>query len=105
MINLNILSQEAYRISRKREQHGAVKIKDILKHCAGEVVEAAEARAAWESVEYFDGLDKESYSEELADVIICVMIAAARDGIDLESAINHKMIVNLQRAQMEGDKL
>ena len=56
-------------------------------------------------MDYIDGIDKEDYAEELADVVICVLIAAYEDNIDIEQAINSKMQKNAQRAALEGDKL
>lgn len=104
-MNLNEIAENAHRTAITRERNGgAVKIRDILKHTAGEVVEAAQAREAWASVEYIDGIDKEDYAEELADVLICVLIAAYEDNIDIESAVNLKMQKNAQRAALEGDK-
>jgi NTP pyrophosphatase (non-canonical NTP hydrolase) len=104
-MNLNEIAENAHRTAITRERNGgAVKIRDILKHTAGEVVEAAQAREAWASVEYIDGIDKENYAEELADVLICVLIAAYEDNIDIESAVNLKMQKNAQRAALEGDK-
>jgi NTP pyrophosphatase (non-canonical NTP hydrolase) len=104
-MNLNEIAENAHRTAITRERNGgAVKIRDILKHTAGEVVEAAQAREAWASVDYIDGIDKEDYAEELADVVICVLIAAYDDNIDIEQAINAKMQKNAQRAALEGDK-
>jgi NTP pyrophosphatase (non-canonical NTP hydrolase) len=104
-MNLNEIAENAHRTAITRERNGgAVKIRDILKHTAGEVVEAAQAREAWASVDYIDGIDKEDYAEELADVVICVLIAAYDDNIDIEQAINSKMQKNAQRAALEGDK-
>ena len=104
-MNLNEIAENAHRTAITRERNGgAVKIRDILKHTADEVVEAAQAREAWASVEYIDGIDKEDYAEELADVLICVLIAAYEDNIDIEAAVNLKMQKNAQRAALEGDK-
>ena len=46
MIDLNKLSTDAYIVAKKRELNGAfIKTEpiDILKHCAGEVMEQTEA--------------------------------------------------------------
>ena len=43
--------------------------------------------------------------EIIPDVIICALIAAKRDGIDIERAVSLKMQINAQRAAMQGDKL
>ena len=101
-IKLNECAQNALYTAAKRQYNGAnVKIETILKHCAGEVIEAAEARSYW----LLNDSNKDAYAEELADVVICVMIAAANDGVDLEKAINNKMRKNAARAAMQGDKL
>ena len=101
-IKLNECAQNALSTAAKRERNGAdVKINGILKHCAGEVVEAQEARSYW----LLSDSNADAYAEELADVVICVMIAAANDGVDLEKAINNKMRKNAARAAMQGDKL
>lgn len=104
MIDLNKLSKEAYIVAKKRELNGA-KIKadtiSMLKHCAGEVIEAQEAFMLWK----YDAHEESKYAEELADVIICALIAAKLDGIDIERAISLKMQINAQRAAMQGDKL
>ena len=105
-MKLNEAAENAYKTAIKRERNGgAIKIKDILKHTAGEVIEAAQAREAWADNEFLIEAYKEHYAEELADVIICVLIAAYEDGVDIESAVNLKMQKNAQRAAMQGDKL
>lgn len=112
-MNLNEIAENAHRTAITRERNGgAVKIRDILKHTAGEVVEAAQAREVWANEECINDIDKfvlrcrerEDYAEELADVLICVLIAAYDDNIDIEAAINSKMQKNAQRAALEGDK-
>lgn len=105
-MNLNELAEKAWNTSRIREQNGAnVKIKDIMKHAAGEVIEAAEARIRWRENDFASPIDKADYAEELADVIICVLIAAANDDIDIDQALTSKMCKNELRAEKTGDKL
>lgn len=50
-----------------------------MKHCAGEVIEAAQARAELHNGE----TTYEEYGHELADVIICALIAAVDDNVDI----------------------
>lgn len=100
-MNLNEIAKAAYNIARQREKNGAGKIRDILKQMAGEVVEVAEARQYW-ICDDSDAVD--DYAEELADVVICALIAAGSDNIDIEAAINAKMQKNAQRAALQGDK-
>ena len=70
MINLNELSKQCLQIAKKRAQHG---IKSdtfsVLKHCAGEVVEAMDAYDV-----YMYQIKRENYVSELADIIVCVLI-------------------------------
>ena len=101
-MNLNETAINAYNTALKRQQNGGnVKVAEILKHCAGEVIEAQEAFIMWK----YEAHEESKYAEELADVIICALIAAKRDGIDIERAVRLKMQKNAQRAAMQGDKL
>ena len=101
-MNLNEAAENAYKSALQRQHNGAdVKVAEILKHCAGEVIEAQEAFIMWK----YEAHEESKYAEELADVIICALIAAKRDGIDIEKAVNEKMQKNAQRAAMQGDKL
>lgn len=86
-MNLNEAAENAHRTARQREKNGAKFTGgDILKHCAGEVIEAAQARA-----ELGEKTTYEDYGYELADVIICALIAAYEDNVDIERAVNEKM--------------
>ena len=101
-MNLNEIAENAYKNALKRQENGAhIKVAEILKHCAGEVVEAQEAFILWK----YDAHDPALYAEELADVILCALIAAGRDEIDIEKAIGAKLEKNAKRAAMQGDKL
>lgn len=101
-MKLNEVAQNAYNTALQRQKNGAdVKIADILKHCAGEVIEAQEAFIFWK----YEAKSPAVYAEELADIIICALIAAARDEIDIEAALEKKMQKNATRAAMQGDKL
>ena len=106
-MNLNEAAENAYKSALQRQHNGAdVKIAEILKHCAGEVIEAQEARDNWIACGGdYEAQEKDDYAKELADVIICALIAAKRDGIDIERAVNEKMQINAQRAAMQCDKL
>ena len=99
-MDLNETAAKALAISQKRAENGAFTNDEILKHTAGEVIEAVEAR------EYYRLNDSNynAYAEVLADVIICILIAAAMDGIDIENAVLEKMAKNQKRAERNGDK-
>lgn len=108
---LNIAAKTAFEISEKRAENGAFgSDTDVLKHAAGELVEAVEARNRLVTVktELFDfAIERatKEYAEELADVIICILIQAAADGVDIEKAVTDKMEKNRLRAEKQGDKL
>ena len=106
LINLNDLAKEAYIVAKKRELNGAF-IKtapiDILKHCAGEVMEATEAYCdfAYEMTDEFE----EKFQNEVADIMVCCLIMSGYMGFDIEKAINRVMEKNRLRAEKHGDKL
>lgn len=132
MIDLNKLSEECLKIAEKRDESGGPKSDTMtcIKHAAGEVVEAGIAYNAYSGMknlavdinekdiekrwEGFDEPDacEESYQEikcefesELADVIICILIAASQNKIDIENALNKCIEKNRKRAEGVGDKL
>ena len=102
MIDLNKLSTDAYIVAKKRELNGAF-IKtapiDILKHCAGEVMEATEA--------YCEMTDEneEKFQNEVADIMVCCLIMSGYMMFDIESALTRVMEKNRLRAEKHGDKL
>ena len=106
MIDLNKLSTEAYIVAKKRELNGAF-IKtapiDILKHCAGEVMEATEAYCdyAYEMTDEYE----EKFQDEVADIMTCCLIISGYMQFDIEKAINRVMEKNRLRAEKQGDKL
>ena len=106
MIDLNELARESQEIAKKRAEHGLKSdTLTCLKHCAGEVVEANKAYNDWTFLDTPKDDMKKAYAEELADVIICILIAAANDNLDIEMAISEKVMKNRLRAEGVGDKL
>ena len=103
MFNLNELCVVAYDNASKREaKDGKVSTdtRQMLKHCATEVVESAEAYNSW-----VDGVaNKEIFASELADIICCVLIIAGKEEIDMEKALTECMEKNYHRAIGKGDK-
>ena len=106
MTDLNKLSTDAYIIAKKRELNGA-KIKadtiSMLKHCAGEVMEATEAYCdfVYEMTDEFE----EKFQNEVADIMVCCLIMSGYMKFDIESALNRVMEKNRLRAEKHGDKL
>lgn len=114
-MNLNEVAKNALENAKRREANGA-KIDfhtlPMLKHCAGEVIEATEAYVDYavalernkETEENTSGAE-EAFASELADTICCVLIISANEGIDIEKAVSDCLQKNAKRANGEGDKL
>lgn len=111
MIDLNKLSKESYIVAKKRELNGA-KIKadtiSMLKHCATEVIEAAEAFLNYkEALNFIDDsviVDEcqQDFENEIADIIVCCLIISGYSMIDIEKAVNRVMEKNRLRAKKNG---
>lgn len=109
MIDLNELKKQTWEIYKKRVANGATIETDHLKHCAGELIEAVNAREEFyergkrvEEKRYIK-LQTE-YAHELADIIICVLNEAEKANIDIENAILEVVEKNKLRAEGKGDK-
>lgn len=114
-MNLNEVSKNALSNAIRRQANGAkidYNTLPMLKHCAGEVVEATQAYA-----DYAAALERnketeentfeaeEAFASELADVICCILIISANENIDIEEAVCKCMLKNAKRAYGDGDKL
>lgn len=119
MISLNELARNSLLTAERRERNGASIRTDtlsMLRHCAGEVVEAAEAYKAYKDsgivtvspdgskVSYGED-EKEAFAAELADVICCVLIISGKEDIDIAAALSQCMGRNAERIFGQGDKL
>lgn len=107
-MNLNELSCECLRNAEKRASNGgkiSTDTRKMLKHTATEVVEAMESYSVWCMDKENQFENKEYFSSELADIVCCCMIIAAKENIDLEQAIIDCMEKNRKRADGTGDKL
>lgn len=91
MIDVNFIAKQSLQIARAR----GLKDIEVLKHLAGEVLEAQDAFTAT-ALAHPESI--ESYSYELADIIICALSASAQLNIDIEHAIEHKITENARRA-------
>ena len=98
MLNLNDLSKQSLSIAERRGL--ATDVLSTLKHCGGEVVEATEAFARFNMLG--EHKDYHDFSSELADIIICVLTASAKEDVDIEEALNKAMQKNARRAYEEG---
>ena len=122
-MDLNEISKIAFNISEERRKHGAFgkrenSVQNLLKYCAGEVVEAMNAFDGWQEDLKFGAVSmgvtdpdwnketpKEKFVGELADVIMCVLIIAGKMNLDIEKAIIACGEKNYKRANGNGDKL
>lgn len=110
MIDLNFISKISLEYSKAREKNGSVEkgsTLNLLKHCAAEVVEATEAYTKYNEMKaqeeggciYISG-NKEDFVSELADVIMCILIIAAHENIDIEEALKACLDKNRKRADL-----
>lgn len=122
MLDLNEIAKKSYEIAERRYRNGAFgtsqnSVQNLLKHCAGEVVEAMSAYSDWQEDVKFGAVSmgvtdpdwnrctpKEAYISELADIICCVLIIAGKQDIDIEKALLDCYAKNLARANGTGDK-
>lgn len=111
-MNLNEIAKASYETARKRQENGAnisVKTRDMLKHCATEVVEAMEAYTVMNRYPQLNKPDqeifKDRFASELADIISCAAIIAHAEEIDMNKAMSSCLEKNRKRAVGIGDKL
>lgn len=132
MINLNEKSKECFEVARKRFlnwQNVASPFDNLamMKHCAGEVVEAMDALNFWQSVSNCDSCSKTfdaeqeekkeekakrellekakvDFSLEIADIIVSCLIMAHNNHIDIERALCECIQKNKKRAYPEEEK-
>lgn len=103
MLDLNKMARDALETAMKREEKGQLKsdTMSILKHCAGEVLEAVDeyTRRYPKHHSYSAPLYRDEFGEELADVITCALIAAAKEGVDIEAALLRVQEKNQRRTK------
>lgn len=100
MIELNEHAKKAQEIAILRGFKNDIKhdTPAILKHCAGEVVEATEA---YNNYLHEDSkTHREELAGELADIITCALIVATNEDIDIEKALQDCQQKNEKRAQL-----
>ena len=119
-MNLIEIARASYETARKRQENGAnisANTRDMLKHCATEVVEAMEAYKKYGYATYFEEGSsiqelnrkieehKNNFASELADITCCAAIIAYAEEIDLDKAVADCLEKNRKRAEGTGDKL
>lgn len=107
-MNLNAVAQELHELSIKRAENGAHLDNTnigLLKHCAGEVIEATNAYTRWKYSDLTDiDFEREAVIDELADVIACILILCAAENIDVEKALTLCIAKNMDRVAGKGAK-
>ena len=104
MIDLESLSGAAYRVAVIREAtEGLESPKDtvaMMRHCVNETFEVIDAYRNSDVLDsnYDDDELKEAFADELADVIMCCLIVAHAQGVDIEDALNKCYAKNKARA-------
>ncbi|MCQ2598190.1 MAG: hypothetical protein MJ181_10135 [Treponema sp.] len=102
MIDLNKMSLQALEIANARNIE-PVTVMNMIKHCAGEVVEASESYSKTDFQDKF--LLSEKYKDfisEMSDVIMCILIVAGLEEIDIEQALRNCLKKN--KARIKGEK-
>ncbi|MBO4706894.1 MAG: hypothetical protein J5647_14240 [Spirochaetaceae bacterium] len=99
-MKLNKIARKSLEIAHKRHKNGEVNdvtTINMFKHCAGEVIEATEAYITYDNFEEPAG--KKALALELADIIICTLIIAAKEDIDIEKSVLDAVEKNRKRAE------
>lgn len=114
MIDLNEIAEQCAKYSEMRVENGARIDIDPLKHCAGELFEAVDAREYFNLIRHFKSVSisekttleeaKNSYADELMDAMYCLLLACHKDGIDVEKSLLKNIDKNRKRALCIGDK-
>lgn len=98
MIDLNEMAEQMYEVALRREEHSpymnSLTSVELLKHLAGEVVEAS-------MVYNFS----EPYRKELGDILCIAMLLAHKENFNIESMLQETLAKNTERADRTGDKL
>lgn len=99
MIDLNEMASQMYEVALKREEHSpymnSLTSVELLKHLAGEVVEASMAYS----------VGAEPYRMELGDILCMTMLLAHKENFDIEKILSDTLAKNTERANRTGDKL
>lgn len=93
-MDLKKASEKAYEIAQKRGLNEDTI--QALKHCAGEVLEAVESYTKYV---YSSREKNDSFPDELADVIMCILSICGAENIDIEQALCRCFFKNEKRAE------
>ncbi len=106
-MTLNEVAQKAFGYAEKRAKNeGLENPLDVIamcRHASGELFEVIDAFNRLQCVQcsleedYDEG--KVAFADEIADVIMCALIIAAGQGVDVQSALEKCLEKNRQRAE------
>ena len=113
---LNILAKQMCDIALVRNTREGIDVDTIglLKHCAGEVIEATEQAVNFLRMKYVTNNGEEfnsprtearykqyksALASELADVIACALIVAGSEDLDIQRAVTECLNKNKARAE------
>jgi NTP pyrophosphatase (non-canonical NTP hydrolase) len=110
-MTLNEIAQKAVMYANKRASiEGLESPYDVLgmcRHTSSELFEVIDAYERWLDSKALDFLRntsgvenyQEAFSDEIADVIMCALIIAAGQGVDVEKALEKCLEKNRKRAE------
>lgn len=108
-MNINEIAKTAVMYANKRaEKEGLESPYDVVgmcRHTSSELFEVIDAFNRWQcvqcSLEDYDDCDeeKDAFSDEIADVIMCALIIASGQGVDVEKALEKCLDKNRRRAE------
>jgi NTP pyrophosphatase (non-canonical NTP hydrolase) len=108
-VNINEIAQKAVMYANKRASiEGLESPYDVLgmcRHTSSELFEVIDAFTRWQcvqcSLEDYEDCEEEktAFTDEIADVIMCALIIAAGQGVDVEKALEKCLEKNRKRAE------
>ncbi len=110
-MNINDVAKKAFAYARQRQvKEGIESPSDIVamcRHASSELFEVIDAYKKWQAKAcspnvFFDkdvNSAKSAFADEVADVIMCGLIMASAQGVDIEAALEKCLEKNRKRAE------
>ena len=112
-MNINNVARKAFVYARQRQvKEGIESPSDVVamcRHASSELFEVIDAYKGWQAKAcnpnvFFDkDVDsaKSAFADEVADVIMCGLIMASAQGVDIEAALEKCLEKNRKRAEAD----
>ena len=112
-MNINDMARKAFAYARQRQvKEGIESPSDIVamcRHASSELFEVIDAYKGWQAKAcnpnvFFDkdvNSAKSVFAGEIADVIMCCLIVASAQGVDIEAALEKCLEKNRKRAEAD----